>query len=274
MPSIKELLKEASKQIDTISQCPQKEARILLCYHLKKDINYIFLHENDIVENVEEFRKLYKRRVEGEPIEYIIKSVSFYSEEFFIDTGALIPRPETELLIDEVLEITKEIEKKRITIAEIGTGSGIISIILAKFLKNVKIIATDISKDALKIAKKNINTFDLKDRIELIEGSYLDGVDTNIDILVSNPPYVANDFQIEKPLRYEPREAIFGGVRGDEILKNIITLTKEKNIKYLACEMGYDQKESITKILRKQKFERFHFYKDLAGLYRGFVAKQ
>jgi len=84
---------------------------------------------------------------------------------------------------------------------------------------------------------------------------------------------VANDYKVEKPLHYEPQEAIFAGEEGDEILKNIIHVAKEKKVKYLACEIGYDQKDSISKMLNKLSFSEYYFYKDLSGFDRGFVAK-
>ncbi len=271
--TIKEALKEGRVVLKDISDTPQKEAIILAKYLLNADESYLFLHENDTFKEYEKFMALVKRRANGEPIEYITKKVSFYSREFFIDKGALIPRPETELLIDEVVKNIKMFSAKKLRIAEIGTGSGIISIMLALLLPNVDITATDISKDALKLAESNRKKYRLEGRIKLYNTSYLDGIEEDIDIIVSNPPYVANDFKLDKPLEYEPKEAIFGGVRGDEVLMNIIDLACDKNIKLLACEMGYDQRESIGNYLKKRGFEDFYFYKDLAGLDRGFVVR-
>ncbi len=271
--TIKEALKEARVVLKDISDIPQKEAIILLKYLLKVDESYLFLHENDEFKEYQKFKTLVGRRADGEPVEYITKKVSFYSREFFIDKGALIPRPETELLVDEVMKNVKKFQPRQLSIAEIGAGSGIISIMLALFLPNAKIIATDISKDALKLAESNKKKYGLEGRIKLYHTSYLEGIKEDIDIIVSNPPYVANDFKIDKPLEHEPREAIFGGTRGDEILKHIIDLTCDKNIKLLACEMGYDQRESIGNYLKNRGFEDFYFYKDLAGLDRGFVAR-
>jgi release factor glutamine methyltransferase len=270
--SIKEALNIASNQLRNITTDPQKEAMILLSFFLNKDQVYLFLHENDKLKYEKEYFRLIQRRVQYEPIEYITNKVSFYSEEFFIDKGALIPRPESELLVDEVLKIAKTF-RKGLCIVEIGTGSGILSIILAKKLKEVKLIATDISKDAINIANKNINKFTLADKIKVIHAAYLDGVEEKIDIIISNPPYVANDFEVEKPLKYEPKEAIFGGNIGDEILRNIIKIAKKRKVRFLACEMGYNQKENISKILKEFGFKEFHFYKDWAGFDRGFVAK-
>ena len=271
--TIKEALNEARKVLSVVSDIPQKEAIILATHTLNVSETYLFLHEDDIFEKHEKFITFVKRRGEGEPIEYITNKVSFYSREFFIDKGALIPRPETELLIDEVIKNVKEFQAEELCIAEIGTGSGIISIVLALLLPKAKVIATDISKAALKIAKSNIKKYALEDRIKLYHTSYLDGVHEDIDIIVSNPPYVSNDFKIDKPLEYEPKEAIFGGKKGDEILFDIISITKDKNVMLLACEMGYDQKDSISSYLTYKSLKDFYFYKDLAGLDRGFVVK-
>ena len=270
--TLKEALNEARIVLKDISNIPQKEAMILAKYLLNVDESYLFLHENDKFEEYEEFIALVHRRVKGEPVEYITKKVSFYSKEFFIDYGALIPRPETELLIDEIVKNIEMISAQKQCIAEIGTGSGIISVMLALLLPYATIIATDISKDALKLAESNIKRYGLEDRIKLYNTSYLDGIKEDIDIIVSNPPYVANDFKLDKPLEYEPKEAIFGGVRGDEILLDIIDIAKERNAMFLACEMGYDQKNGIQKALKDKSFDNFYFYKDLAGLDRGFVA--
>ncbi len=271
--TIKEALNEARKVLSVVSDIPQKEAIILATHTLNVSETYLFLHEDDIFEKHEKFTTFVKRRGEGEPIEYITNKVSFYSREFFIDKGALIPRPETELLIDEVIKNVKEFQAEELCIAEIGTGSGIISIVLALLLPKAKVIATDISKAALKIAKSNIKKYALEDRIKLYHTSYLDGVHEDIDIIVSNPPYVSNDFKIDKPLEYEPKEAIFGGKKGDEILFDIISITKDKNVMLLACEMGYDQRDSISSYLTYKSLKDFYFYKDLAGLDRGFVVK-
>jgi len=271
MKSIKDALSEGRKLLKDITDIPQKEAMILALNILKKDQSYLFLHENDKFEKYDEFISLVRRRANGEPVEYITKQVSFYGENFFIDKGALIPRPETEILIDETIKNINKTGIKYPTIAEIGTGSGIISIILSLKLPNVKIIATDISKDALKIAKKNIEIFDLQKNITLANTSYLDGVNNDIDIIVSNPPYVSNSFKVAKPLYYEPKEAIFGGENGDEILLDIVKLAKKRKVIFLACEMGYDQKEKMTNILIQEKFKNFYFYKDLAMLERGFI---
>jgi len=262
--TIKEALKIGANEIKSM-----KEAQILLSYFLNKDQLYLILHENDTLKNQEKYFSLIKRAKNSEPIEYITNKVSFYSEEFFIQKGALIPRPETEILIDKVVEISKKFQNPKI--AEIGVGSGIISIMLAKLIPNIEITATDISKEAIQIAKKNALHFGVEKKIEFINSSYLENIDKSFDIIVSNPPYIANNFKVAQNLDYEPDIALFGGVEGDEILKNIIDIFIEKKASYLACEMGYDQKESLSQYMTKKGIKNFSFYKDLAGFDRGFI---
>jgi len=270
--TIKETLGWASEELKSSCERPLFEAELLLAYHLHKERIYLHSHENDVVENIEIFKSLIARRASHEPYEYIVGKTSFYDIELFVKQGVLIPRPETELLIDEVSSI---IEKEHITsIAEIGIGSGAISIVLARKFPSLKIIATDISIDALNVAKKNIETFGLTDRITLKQTNLLESVDAQVQLVVSNPPYIARDALLESNvIDYEPHTALFGGERGDELLKQIITQVKQKNIPYLACEMGYDQKASMELFLTQVGVQYTKFYDDLAGLDRGFITK-
>ena len=218
--TIKEAIDRACSMLKEVAQKPKLEAYILLSHLLKKERVWLLLHEDYTLENYEEYLSLVKRRQLHEPIEYITNSVSFYKELFYISKGALIPRPETELLVDFALKFAKKF-KKDIKIAEIGTGSGVVSIMLAKMIKNAKIVATDISKDALAIAKINAKRFGVQERIEFINTEYLKGVDEDFDMIVSNPPYIAKEYEIEENLKYEPKIALFGGEKGDEVLKRL-----------------------------------------------------
>ncbi len=121
------------------------------------------------------------------------------------------------------------------------------------------------------LAKENIKEFGLEKRVKVIKRNIIDNIDTtNIDLVVSNPPYIANSFKLEPNIiNYEPKEALFGGERGDELIKKIILDVKRKNIKYLACEMGYDQREPLEEFFKQERVEYYKFYKDLAGLNRG-----
>jgi len=269
---VKELLQIATKKLSGIIPRASREAQLLLIFFLKNDELWLITNQNTKVENVEVFFEMLERRAKNEPFEYITNRVSFYSEEFYIAKGALIPRPETELLIDEVL---KNIDDKnaKLNIVEVGVGSGIISIMLARKLPNAKIIAVDISEDALKIAKINIEKFNLVDRVELRLGSLLDVVDEKIDYLVSNPPYIEDGVELESNLSYEPQNALFGGEIGDEIIKKLLDELLKRKINFFSCEMGYDQKDKITNYLENSKYKSLNFYKDFSDFDRGFTIR-
>ncbi|MDD2653127.1 MAG: peptide chain release factor N(5)-glutamine methyltransferase [Sulfurimonas sp.] len=268
---VKDALREIAQTLAHIQRA-SREAQLLLMYHLDVDELWLLTHQEDEVKEREMLLEWVGRRAKNEPLEYITQRVSFYSEEFFIAKGALIPRPETELLIDEVL---KNIEDKSapLTIAEVGVGSGIISIMLAKFLPNARFIAVDISKDALVIAQKNIQKFGLTDRIELREGSLLQPITEHIDYLVSNPPYIANAATLESNLSYEPQNALFGGEDGDEIIKELLDELLKREINFFSCEMGYDQKDKIRGYLKNRPIQSLSFYKDYSGFDRGFTLR-
>ncbi|WP_373030621.1 peptide chain release factor N(5)-glutamine methyltransferase [Sulfurovum sp.] len=269
---IKEALSWAREELKEACERPAFEAELLLAYHLGQDRTYLLIHESESFPDVDKFQKLIQRRASHEPYEYIVGSVSFYDIHLEVEKGVLIPRPETEILIDLVAEI---IEKENITnIAEIGVGSGAISIVLARKFPQLHIIATDISDMPIKVAEKNIKTFGLNQQIELRKSNLIDEVPEALELVVSNPPYIAEDFLLESNvIDYEPKEALFGGRVGDELLKQIILDVKNRGIKYLACEMGYDQKEPLQVFVNEIGVEYIKFYKDLAGFDRGFVIK-
>jgi release factor glutamine methyltransferase len=259
-----------TQQLQGVVASPRREAELLLMAHLQCDQLYLIAHPDSVVDNIDRLEAWTQRRQQHEPIEYITEHVSFYSEIFYIKPGALIPRPETELLIDAVLkELDADFEG---TLVEVGIGSGIISIILARHLPKARIIAVDISDEALHVARKNIRKFGLETRIDLRKGNLLDTIDEEIDIVVSNPPYIANDALLEKNLDYEPALALFGGSIGDEIIAMLIDQVCQRHISMFACEMGYDQQEKVN--ARIGSDYEVSFYKDYAKFDRGFVMKR
>jgi len=247
---VKDVLKEITKTLNPHIPRASREAQLLLMAHLKKDELWLITNQNTPVQGIEKLLKWSVRRAQNEPFEYITNSVSFYSEKFYIDEGALIPRPETEILIDEVIKRVKN-KDAIMTFVEVGVGSGIISIVLALTFKNAKFIAVDISPEAIKVAKININKFGLEDRIELRLGSLLEPISEEIDYLVSNPPYIADDEKLESNLSYEPQNALFGGNIGNEIINELLDEVLKRKINFFTCEMGYDQLDRITKYLEK-----------------------
>jgi len=269
---VKELLATLSEQLSPFIPRAPREAQLFVMHFLDVDELWLLTNQNTEVEVDNQLFEWIQRRINQEPFEYIVQKVSFYSQEFHIEEGALIPRPETELLIDEVLlHVSDKNEVK--TFVEVGVGSGIISIVLAQHLPNAKFIAVDISEDALVVARKNIEKFGMQERIELRHGSLLEPVSEKIDYLVSNPPYIANDATLEKNLSFEPQNALFGGDIGDEIIQKLLDEVLKQKIKFFSCEMGYDQKDKIRNYLKDKEYKELRFYKDYSDFDRGFTIK-
>ncbi len=270
---IKEALAKARDELKTnpLIDNPYKEAGILLSAFLDESRAHLLLNEDKKLLHVEKFQEWIKRRVQNEPLEYISQKVSFYSREFFIESGVLIPRPETELLVDLVYKKIESMKEPKVL--EIGVGSGIISVVLALLHPHVRICATDINEKALHVAKKNAQKFGVSDRIEFFNCSYESSVSGEFDVLVSNPPYIKNGFPLDEHVLKEPHNALFGGERGHEMLSELVLKAKKRGIKTLACEMGYDQKEIMEQILVQNGVKEYEFYKDLSSLDRGFIAK-
>jgi len=262
------LLNDASAKLKDVAQRPQNEAKILLSYILDVEQIWFITHSQHEVTNEQynQFSRLVERRVGYEPIEYITNRVSFYSHTFFIKEGALIPRPETEILVD----LASKYIKPKMKIAEVGVGSGALSVTLCKLHSDITVIATDISEDALFVARKNIKDNHLEEQITLINTDLLEGVEERLDIIISNPPYIANECKLEVNLDYEPSLALYGGDVGDEFLLRLINEAISRKIKFLLCEMGFDQRESIQRYC-KERAVNVEFYKDLSGLDRGFI---
>ncbi|MDD2448572.1 MAG: peptide chain release factor N(5)-glutamine methyltransferase [Sulfurimonas sp.] len=269
---VRETLRDISEILNPHIPRASREAQLLLMHHLQKDELWLISNQQTEVSNLDALYEMVHRRVKNEPLEYITNSVSFYSEEFFIDRGALIPRPETELLVDEVIKHYPDLDAD-IRFVEVGVGSGIISIILAQHFKNAKFIAVDISQDALNIARENLKRFSLEDRVELRLGSLLNEVSEDIDYLISNPPYIAEDAKLESNLSYEPQNALFGGEVGDEIIKKLLDEALKREINFFTCEIGYDQKDKIRNYLKNTSFKGLEFYKDYSKFDRGFTLK-
>jgi len=275
MPSgyiVKDILKDITQKLSPSIERASREAQLLLMYHLGVDELWLLTNQNSHIKDADKLLEWVERRAKNEPLEYITNRVSFYSEEFYIAKGALIPRPETELLIDEVIKNVKD-KNSNITFAEVGVGSGIISIMLAKYFLNAKFIAVDISEVAIEIAKKNIEKFGLENRIELRHGSLLEPIEEHIDYLISNPPYIANDAELESNLSYEPQNALFGGEIGDEIIRELLDEVLSREINFFTCEIGYDQKDKIANYLNKMPQKSLNFYKDLSDFDRGFTLR-
>ena len=234
-----------------------KNADYILQKLLNKDKAWLFLNDN--LEVPKEFFFILEKINNGYPIEYIFKEVEFFSDTFYIEEGVLIPRDDTEVVVERAINLINNFSKK-IKVVDCCTGSGVIAIEIAKHT-NAKVIATDISEKALKVASINVKKHNVD-----VEVKKCDLFNDKADILVANPPYV--EISHKKPNIYEPDIAFFAGDDGLDIIKKIILKAKELEYKIAVIEIGYNQKESLSNFLTK-KVKKFDFFSDLAGNVRG-----
>ena len=271
--TIKDTIKKYTNALKLVTHIPAKEVEILMLHLLEKNTIWLHLNYNEEFSKEKELEILVKKRATDYPIEYIINKASFYGEMFIVKPGVLIPRPETEILVENALELLKD-RKETTKVLEIGTGSGIISVMLALLIENIKIIAIDINEKAIELAKENAKKHGVEDKIEFRLSNLYENVnEDDIYMTISNPPYIANDYKLPTNVKHEPSNALFGGNIGDELLKDIIKDTNTKKIPYLLCEMGYDQKTPLENYFKEFNVESYSFYKDYESFDRGFTLK-
>ena len=272
MKTYKQIVREYSRHLKEVTHIPQKEVEILILHLVQQNTIWLHLNYDKECACEKELEKLVQKRATNYPMEYITSRASFYGEVFNVKSGVLIPRPETEILVENAETILKTVQNPKVL--EIGVGSGIISVMLAILIPDIKIIAVDINDKALDLAKSNAIKHGVEDKITFIKSDLFTNVpDIDFDMVVSNPPYIADDYKLPSNVKYEPSNALFGGNIGDELLKDIIVQTNDKGIKYLLCEMGYDQKNPLTKYIEENValYKSLEFYKDYDKFDRGFT---
>jgi len=241
------------------------DSEVILSYILKISREKLLIKEDKVCnENIIKFRSLISRRLKQEPVAYIIARKEFRSEDFFVDRKSLIPRPETELLIDPIVKIFKN---KNLFFLDIGVGSGCIIFSILKELNHSKGIGIDICKKAVLNAKINLNRFNLKNRVKLLNKSVDQVLNKKFDLVVSNPPYIAkreinrlaNDIR-----KFEPKIALDGGNNGLDVIKKVIYKSKEilKLKGVLALEIGRGQYFSVARVLEENDFRQIRTVKD------------
>ena len=242
------------------------DAEILLSKTLNKTRENLLINLDQKInkKNISVFKEYLQRRSNNEPIAYILEEKEFWSKKFYINKGTLIPRPETELLVDKILKIFKE---RKISILDIGTGSGCIIISLLSSLKNSNGIGIDISKNAISAAKKNALKYKLTKRVKFLNKSYMNIFSKKFDLIVSNPPYIdSKDIKnlSDDVKNHEPRLALDGGNDGLDLIKKVIYKSKQilKIKGLLALEIGNEQIKKVSKLLIDNNFRIKHVIKD------------
>lgn len=256
---------------------PMLEATLLLSKLMKVDKVYIYTHGKDRVpdEIVEEYMKAVEKRSKGYPIQYIIKEKEFMGLDFYIEEGVLIPRPDTEVIVEYILAyIDKNHPNENIKVLDIGIGSGAIGLSVAYYRKNTYVYGVDISPKALKVAGINRDRFKLTN-VKLLESNLFERIDKEekFHIIASNPPYIPTDSidSLQEEVKdYEPRIALDGGREGMEFYKRIVPESKEylQERGLLIFEIGFDQGRAVEDLMIAEGFKDVKILKDLQGLDR------
>ena len=260
---------------------PRRDANLLLGFVLNRDRAFLIAHSHDSLlgETSELFLNLISRRAKGEPIQYLTGKQEFFGLEFEVSTDVLIPRPETEILVEAALEILKG--KENPYICDVGTGSGCIPISLLKNLENASAVALDISPEAIKVAERNAEKHGVSDRIEFYESDVF-AVFSNpqiairnpqFEVIVSNPPYIPNKDLPGLPREvrsFEPHPALFGGVTGLEIVQELLTGAPRFLCEngFLLFEIGYTQGEAVRRMIDPEIWRLRDVLDDLQGIPR------
>ena len=237
---------------------PNLKARLLMQYILNRPREYILVHDDKqltLRQNVDYF-KLIKKLIEGVPLQHITHQQEFMKLMFYVDENVLIPRSDTEILVEEVIKLAKSINAKKIL--DLCTGSGAIAVSLAKYIEGSQITATDISRKALSIAKLNATTNDVEDRITFVSSDLFQNIsEEKYDIIVSNPPYIKRKVikTLDEEVKREPIIALDGGNDGLDFYKKIIGNAYQylKYKGYLCLEIGYDQKDEVIDLINKEE---------------------
>ena len=272
------LIETASAQLKSKNILSHKiDSEILLSKVLGQTREEILanLKKNIPLKKISKFKKLLKRRLSKEPIAYILKEKEFWSKVFEVNKNTLIPRPETELMVDQLAKIYKD---KKAFILDIGTGTGCILISLLSEIKNSKGIGIDISKKALHVANRNANRHNMKNKIKFLRRSLIELFNCKFDLIVSNPPYIRKNemMSLEDDIkRFEPKIALDGGNDGLDVIKKVIYKAKDilKINGMLALEIGNEQYKKVSKILVKNNFKIVRIIKDYGDNTRGLISK-
>lgn len=267
---IKEVVRKGMIKLKTNNiEEPNLKSRLLMQYILNKPREYLLVHDDKQLTLRQEvnYFKAIKKLLDGEPLQHITHRQEFMKLMFYVDENVLIPRPDTEILVEEVIKIAKKISAKKIL--DLCTGSGAIAVSLAKYIEGSQITATDISRKALSIAKLNAVNNNVEDKITFVSSDLFQNIpEEKYDIIVSNPPYIKRNViqKLDKEVRKEPIIALDGGDDGLKFYKKIIDNAYEylKYKGYLCFEIGYDQKDEVTKLIENEgKYIDTYSKKDL-----------
>ena len=258
-------------------ETPKLKARLLLQYILKKSRQYLIVYDNKEIEKKEQWEYFVniEKIANGMPLQHITHTQEFMKMDFFVNENVLIPRPDTEILVEEVIKLAKTMYKPKIL--DLCTGSGAIGIAIAKNVPTATVYAVDISGKALEVAQKN--AYNLKAKVKFVKSNLFKNLNNiKFDIIVSNPPYIKKEDikLLSNEVQKEPRIALDGGYDGLDFYRKIASQAIDylKFESYLCFEIGFDQKEDVTEIIKDTKhYGDIYCKKDLYGNDRIIISK-
>ena len=251
-------------------------SKMLLKHLLKETDSYILINNDKDIENdvFSEFKRNIEMLNTGIPLQYITNKQEFMGLDFYVDSNVLIPQPDTEILVEEVINISKENAK----VLDICTGSGVIGVSIAKNVEDVEVTMSDISEEALEIAKKNADSNEVTEKCKIVLSNMFENIQGKFDVIVSNPPYIKTEVinTLDKEVQNEPHLALDGGEDGlyfyRVIAENAYKFLNKDGI--LAVEIGYDQKDEVISLLEEfDKYTNIYCKKDLGDNDRIIVCK-
>jgi release factor glutamine methyltransferase len=276
--NISDLLNSGSKILKNNKvKSHQLDSEVVLSSLMKKSRENLIINSNQKVSKntIINFEKLITRRAKKEPLAYILKNKEFWSKNFFVNRNTLIPRPETELLCENII---KRFKNRDLYFLDIGTGSGCIMLSILSEIKEAKGVGLDISRKAINVAKKNSTKLNLNKRVKFFNKSLENFYGAKFDLIVSNPPYIrSSDIKnlSDDVKRFEPKIALDGGKDGLDVIKKVIYKSKSilKKLGWLALEIGHGQHYKVSQILKKQNFKEDLLVKDYKNNVRCILAR-
>ena len=272
---IRDLLKVGFETLKDNTEDANLKTKLLLSYLLKVNKEYLIIHDNEEVSEtiIQEFKNKIEELKNGKPIQYITHFQEFMGLNFYVDENVLIPQPDTEILVEEAINLINQYSSKRVL--DLCTGSGAIAISVKKKCDFAEVVGVDISEVALKVAIKNTNLNEVEVKFE--KSNMFESINGKFDIIVSNPPYIENEVikTLPKEVQNEPYIALAGGEDGLDFYKIIAQDAK----KYLnengivAVEIGYNQRESVIKLFETEGYKEIYSKKDFGQNDRIVVAK-
>ncbi|MDQ1278683.1 MAG: release factor glutamine methyltransferase [Thermodesulfobacteriota bacterium] len=261
---------------------PRLDAEVLLCHIMQADRAQLLMRGHSLLtdQQLRCFRQWVARRELKEPVAYIVGEKEFWSLSFYVNRHVLIPRPETEILVEEVLRVIPGIDRRPVRILEIGAGSGAISVALAVSQENMQIVATDISPAAVAVARQNAVKAGVAARIDFFVGYLFADLAGVFDVIVSNPPYISDAEFLTLPddvRKYEPPEALLGGAAGISLHREIIAggLRYLAAGGYLVMEIGATQRQRLAELLEETgSYANISCRQDYAGCDRVILARR